>query len=162
MSDSQAVKIFGALLERRLPPLEDIYASARAAGFAAWEVDADERLRLLEETAREADAKLLLLSCREELCNFVRYSRNVGGDGFEIAELAKLREQATRASHEGAFYLLQSDARMRADLALSRRYASATTHVASPIFESERARYLEPSVANRARGSHSRTTSLRF
>jgi hypothetical protein len=143
MNDLPTVKLFGALLERRLSPMEDIYRSARAAGFRAWEVFADERLRLIEDSAREAEAKLLLLSCREEFCNFVRYIRDVGGDGFEIAELAKLREQARRASHEGLFYLLQSDSRMRSDLALARRYASATEQMASPIFESERARYME-------------------
>lgn len=140
MNDLPTVKLFGALLERRLPPIEDIYGPARAAGFRAWEVFNDERLRLLEETAREAEAKLLLLSCREEFCNFVRYTRNTGGDGFEIAELAKLREQAR-------LYLLQSDARMRADLTLAKRYARTTEQMASPIFKSERARYLEPLMA---------------
>lgn len=144
MNSSQAVKLFGALLERHLPPLGDIYGSARSAGFRAWEVFTDERLRLLEESAREAEAKLLLLSCREEFCNFVRYSRDIGGDGFEIAELAILREQARRASHDEVFYLLQSDRRMRADLALSAKYASATQQMVPPIFEAERARYLEP------------------
>lgn len=144
MNDLPPVELFAALLERRLPPLEDIYGPARAAGFRAWEVFTDERLRLLEETAREVEAKLLLLSCREEFCNFVRYTPNIGGDGFEIAELAKLREQARRTSHEGLFYLLQSDARMRADLTLAERYARTTEQVASPIFESERARYLKP------------------
>jgi hypothetical protein len=139
MNSPNAVTRFASLIERHLAPIEQVQNFARDRGFAAWQVFVEERLKLVDEQVRATELGTLLLSCREEFCNFARYSRNAGGDAFALAELEELRE---RVQTRTGGYLLTSDALMYADHAVARRYARVTAERASTQLAVERGRYV--------------------
>lgn len=143
MKRSNAIIKFASLLEKHLPPIEEVHSFARKAGFTAWYAFVEERLKLIDESKRPAELRTLLLCCREEFCNFTLYSRNIGGDGLTLPELERLRRTAKAATDFREGYVLESDAVMRADLARSgKRYAQAINERAAGQFAAERDRYV--------------------
>lgn len=134
---------FGALLDKHLPDIADLHRGLRKSGFSAWVTFIDERVGLVPADERSEELSVILLSCREEFCNFTRYSRNVGGDGLQLPALAERRQRARIASPTGAIHILPSEAHMCVDMALSRRYAAATKQAASAALEAERSQLLE-------------------
>lgn len=144
MKTTSALVRFASLLEQRLPLIDEVHRGMRESGFAAWQHFVDERVALVAESEREVELRNLLLSCREEFCNFARYTRNTGGDALDLPTLAERRRQARSAIPVGAIYLLRSDALMQADLSLAVRYANATRQTVSVALAAERSRYLEP------------------
>jgi hypothetical protein len=144
MNNSNAITKFASLLEQRLPPIEQVHQLARESGFTAWQVFVDERLKLLDEANRPTELRTLHSSCREEFCNFTRYTRDTGGDALRLPELEELRE---RVGTRTGGYLLASDALMRADLAIAQRYAQITREKASTQLGVERARYVSSALS---------------
>lgn len=142
---------FGALLERHLPDTAELHLCLRKSGFSAWGAFIDERVGLVPVDERSEELLVLLLSCREEFCNFARYTRDTAGDGLQLPALAERRRRARVASPNGAIHLLSSDARMRADTALAIRYAAATRQATSAALNAERSQLLEEIHAEIAR-----------
>jgi hypothetical protein len=144
MKRSNAIIKFASLLEKHLPPIEDVHSFARKANFTAWYVFVEERLKLIDESKRPAELRTLLLCCREEFCNFTRYTRDTGGDALRLPQLEESREHA--GTRTGG-YLLTSDALMYADKAIARRYAQVTMERASTQLGVERGRYMSSALS---------------
>lgn len=146
MSGSIALPQFGALLERHLPAVDDVLAHAAEHGFHLCEIFIDERLKLVDQSHRELERKLLLLSCREEFCNFKQYTRDTGGDGLSLSDLQVVRD-GWHKKHgiqlKEKFYLLQSDVAMRSSLAVARQFAKEVHSKTFLQLMAERERYLE-------------------
>jgi hypothetical protein len=138
MGSRDVLVTFASLLEKHLRPVEDVHGLLRGAGFEAWHTFVDERLKLLDEARRPAELRTLLLSCREEFCSFARYTRDAGGDGLRLAELERIRQE-NACSTTGC--LLESDARLRADLSLAVTHARAMKQRVSAQLTVERSRY---------------------
>ncbi|MEW5788555.1 MAG: hypothetical protein AB1899_11950 [Pseudomonadota bacterium] len=140
---------FALALERRLRPIDELHAYAKSQGFNAWEVFIEERLKVIEKSKRHEEVRRLLMCCREEFCNFTRYTRETGGDGLRLPELERLRVHGGGDEYSGS-YLLESDVVMQQNLALARGYAMATKGRVMAVLADERSQYqvIAKSVVN--------------
>lgn len=136
-----------SILEKCLPPVEAIHSAISEAGFNAWQVFVEERLALVDENERSEELRLLLLSCREEFCNFAHYTRNTGGDDLSIPELDERRKRLGVAGPSSPAHLLQSDRRMSRDISLGMQYAAVTRRRAAAAIVAERGRYEQLAAA---------------
>jgi hypothetical protein len=146
MDTSNSTIRFACVLEKHLPPIEEVHLLAHNAGFTAWTVLVDERLKIVDGGRRAEEFRLLLSCCREEFCNFARYSRNLGGDGLILPELQQRRATPSSARVDGTNYLLESDARMRADLSIAKQYAQNVLQRFTTELSIERRRYIEEAL----------------